>query len=270
MDETAESESGGNAEARSPRESIPSPGSIDLSRTALLLDVDGTLLDIAPTPAGVVVSPNLRSSLSDLLAGARGAVALVSGRTVASLDRLFRPLVMPAIGGHGAEMRPTPGQGVTKHAEAISEKLRRRIHDLGDADAGLLIEDKLHSVAVHYRLADLTETFLKNEIVKILAAEADGQFEIVLGKTVIEIKPVSFNKGSAVSELMTNPPFAGRTPLFIGDDTTDEAVFRILPSIGGRGYSVGRIMKGARATFASPQEVRAWLRRLASHGGKTT
>jgi trehalose 6-phosphate phosphatase len=241
-----------------------------MNRTALLLDVDGTLLDIAATPARVVVSPKLRSTLSDLLVKSGGAVALVSGRTIDTLDWLFAPLKPPAIGGHGAEMRIAASEAVSKRPLSISDALRRHLHQLADLDPRLLIEDKLHSVAVHYRLALQRETFLKSEVAKIVAAEPGGNVEILFGKAVIEIKPKEFNKGSAVGALMTYPPFAGRTPLFIGDDTTDETVFRILPDLAGRGYSVGRMMEGADGTFASPQAVRSWLQRLSTRAGQTT
>ena len=248
---------------------IPSPDSIDVTRTALLLDVDGTLLDIASTPDGTVVPAALAATLRDLLARSGGAVALVSGRTIATLDRLFAPLKLPAIGGHGAEMRLSGDGPVAQGRSApLSESLRRRLHALAEIDPRLLIEDKLHSVAVHYRLALQREDVLKQEVTAILAADPADEVESLFGKAVIEIKPKAFNKGTAVTALMTRPPFAGRTPLFIGDDTTDEAVFAILPDLAGSGYSVGRPMHGADGVFASPQDVRAWLAGLADHAGR--
>ena len=264
MDETMQR----GAEPHGKSGAPPSPDSIDMNRTALLLDVDGTLLDIAATPAGVVVSSTLRSTLSDLLAQSGGAVALVSGRTIDTLDRLFAPLKAPAIGGHGAELRPSAqDSALRRRPVSISDSLRRRLHALADIDPRLLVEDKLHSIALHYRLAFQQEAFLKTEVARLVAAETADHMEILFGKAVIEIKPKLFNKGSAVSELMTYPPFAGRTPLFIGDDTTDESVFEILPDLAGRGYSVGRTMTGADGTFASPQAVRSWLARLSTHAG---
>lgn len=247
----------------------PAPDSIDLDRTALLLDVDGTLLDIAATPDDVVVSSTLRATLSDLLAQSGGAVALVSGRTIDTLDRLFAPLKVPAIGGHGAEIRPSAQDSVLKRRPASTTgPLRRRLHALADLDPHLLVEDKLHSIALHYRLALQQEAFLKKEVARLVAAEGADNMEIIFGKAVIEIKPKQFNKGTAVSELMTYPPFAGRTPLFIGDDTTDESVFAILPDLAGTGYSVGRAMQGAEGIFESPEAVRSWLARLSAHAGR--
>lgn len=248
---------------------IPSPDSIDVTRTALLLDVDGTLLDIAPTPDGTVVPATLAATLRDLLAQLGGALALVSGRTIATLDRLFAPLTLPAIGGHGAEMRVSgDGPAAKGRSAPLSESLRRRLHALAEIDPRLLIEDKLQSIAVHYRLALQLEDVLKQKVTAILGSEPADDVEGLFGKAVIEIKPKTFNKGTAVTALMTCPPFAGRTPLFIGDDTTDEAVFAVLPDLAGLGYSVGRPMHGADGVFDSPHDVRTWLADLSAHAGR--
>jgi trehalose 6-phosphate phosphatase len=265
MDDTVQR----GVEPRRNSRAIPSPDSIDVARTALLLDVDGTLLDLASTPDGVVVPRPLASTLRDLLAQSGGAVALVSGRTIATLDRLFGPLAMPAIGGHGAEMRLSGDDPITKHRPApLGARLRRKLHALAGIDPRLLVEDKLHSVAVHYRLALQREDLLKREVEAIVAADRESEVESLFGKAVIEVKPKHFNKGTAVAELMTGEPFAGRTPLFIGDDTTDETVFAILPELGGYGFSVEREMEGADGVFESPQAVRAWLAALSDRAGE--
>lgn len=253
-------------EARRQSGAPPSPDSIDMNHTALLLDVDGTLIDIAATPGGVVVPPRLRSTLSDLLDGSGGALALVSGRTIESLDRLFAPLQAPVIGGHGAEIRPSARRpALHRRPAALSEPLRRQLQLLAEIDSRLLLEDKLHSIALHYRLAFQQEAFLKKEVAAMVSREPADTVEILFGKAVIEIKPKLFSKGSAVCELMTYGPFVGRTPLFIGDDTTDESVFRILPELSGLGYSVGRAMAGVHGTFRSPEHVRSWLALVSAH-----
>jgi trehalose 6-phosphate phosphatase len=250
-------------------EALPSPHTVDLRRTALLLDVDGTLLDIATTPAGVVVPETLRPTLRNLLALTGGAAALVSGRTIDMLDRLFAPLRLPAIGGHGAEMRLSADGPVVKcHPPVLSDALRERLQALSTLDPRLLVEDKLHSIAVHYRLALPRQAFIEKEIAAIVASDGEGEIEILSGKAVIEVKPRHFNKGSAVSELMTYRPFAGRIPFFFGDDTTDESVFAILPGFSGRGYSVGRPMEGAKGVIPSPAHVRSWLAELAADAGR--
>ena len=123
--------------------SIPSPDALDLSRTALLLDVDGTLLDLASKPADVDVPESLRVVLRDLIERSGGAVALVSGRTIETLDRLFSPLVAPAIGGHGAEMRIASDTAILKRSVVLGKSLRHSLHLLAQIDPHVLVEDKL-------------------------------------------------------------------------------------------------------------------------------
>jgi trehalose 6-phosphate phosphatase len=251
---------------RGKSKAIPPPHSVDLACTALLLDVDGTLIDIAPTPDSAVVPHTLAATLQDLLGHCAGAVALVSGRTIDTLDRLFAPLKMPVIGGHGAEIRLSGEQVISQqHPAPLSDALRRQLHALAEADPRLLIEDKLHSISVHYRLALQREDSIRSEVNAMVAADHESEAESLFGKAVIEVKPKHFNKGTAVTALMTHPPFAGRTPLFIGDDTTDEAVFAVLPDLAGAGYSVGRPMAGAAAIFDSPKTVRSWLAHLSQN-----
>jgi len=244
------------------------PGSGELGSVALLLDIDGTILDMAITPSTVIVSDSLRSSLRDLHARCGGALALVSGRLIGDIDTLFAPLRLPAIGGHGAEMRlssnnaPKPG-----HADAIGEGIRRRVAAIASADRRLIVEDKATSIAVHYRLAPELEQTLKSEIDETIADVAGESLEILHGKAAIEIKSRHYSKGTAVLEMMNNPPFRGRRPIFVGDDVTDVSVFKILPLFDGLGYAVERPMPGANGIFGSPAEVRDWLGSLCEAGG---
>lgn len=258
-----------STQAHSQSAALPSPEAIDMKRTTLLLDVDGTLLDIAATPACVVVPEDLRRILRRLLELSGGAVAFVSGRTIESLDRLFTPLYAPAVGGHGGEIRISPqGPKLQWHPAVLTEALRRQLHLLARIDPHVLVEDKSLSIALHYRGAIQQAAFLKKEVAAVLSREPSEEVEILLGKEVIEVKPKRFSKGSAVTELMTHPPFAGRTPLFIGDDTTDESVFAILPELAGLGYSVGKTVEGVQGTFRSPEHVRSWLARVALNSGR--
>ena len=236
-----------------------------MTTTALLLDVDGTLVDIAPTPVDVVVPPALLSVLAALTERANGAVALVSGRTVETIDRLFAPLVTSAIGGHGAEMRIADGAAVLQRPFLLNGALKEKLHRLAETDSRIIVEDKTHSMALHYRLAPEHEALLKDGVNEIVAD--DGDIEVLAGKSVIDVKSKLFSKGSAVTELMACEPFAGRTPIFIGDDTTDESVFAVLPELGGIGYSVGRSIEGASGTFGSPRDVRDWLTEIARQNG---
>jgi trehalose 6-phosphate phosphatase len=240
---------------------LPGPG--DLGSVALLLDVDGTILDTAITPDSVVVPASLRLSLKLLQAKTGGALALVSGRLIRNLDALFAPLRLPAIGGHGAEMRLS-GNDVTlaPHAAIIGGSLQKLVEDTVASDSRIILENKGSSLALHYRLAPQIEQTLKSKIAEIILQVGVQDIEVMHGKAVIEIKPANFNKGEAVREMMKNPPFAHRKPVFVGDDTTDESVFKVLPMLGGIGYSVERFIPGVDGTFDSPHDVRCWLAHL--------
>ncbi len=245
---------------------LPNPD--DLESTALLLDIDGTILDVAITPGSVVVSDALRSSLKELHRKCGGALALVSGRLIRDIDTLFAPLHLPAIGGHGAEMRlSAEAPTYARYADPISDSLRKLVKAAASADPRVIVEDKTTSLAVHYRLAPKMEETLKTKIAAIVSRMGVQNLEVLHGKAVIEIKSSHFSKGTAVQELMKNPPFHGRKPIFVGDDTTDVSVFKILPALGGTGYSVERFMPGANGIFGSPHEVRSWLGSLCEREG---
>jgi trehalose 6-phosphate phosphatase len=242
--------------------------SFEFSENAILLDIDGTLLDLAPTPGGVNVPPTLPRHLRRLCELVGGALALVSGRPLSDLDRIFGPAVFPAIGGHGAEIRPgaKADLSINRDTPLLEERMRRALVGLGGK--GVLVEDKGYSIALHYRRAPEYGPELSRAVDAIVSGLPSGSYEVLPGKAVIEVKPTGFNKGTAVLELMQLPPFAGRRPLFIGDDITDEAVFAILPEVEGTGLSVGREIEGAKGMFESPADVREWLRRLAKRDNK--
>lgn len=236
---------------------------LDLAHSALLLDVDGTILDIAPMPNQVIVPPPLLGTLAELHRRTDGALALVSGRRIDNLDLLFHPLRLPAIGGHGAESRRTRDGEIELNALAApGRELKFRIAALARHNPDLIFEDKVSSIALHYRRAPEEEPFLRVQIAAIMAHEPPGEFDAIWGKSVVEIKPTVFSKGRAVAAIMLQPPFLDRKPVFVGDDTTDLSVFRILERVGGHGFAVGRPMAGAIGTFDSPQEVRNWLASL--------
>lgn len=237
--------------------------SLDLRAVAILLDVDGTILDIAPTPHAVHVPDDLLRTLS--LVGERtdGAMALVSGRPIADLDLIFAPLRLPAIGGHGAEIRPDPLQEhYEQRATALDRSLKQRLMDIARRYEGVATEDKGYSLALHYRLALEQGLNVVDDVFRVCKGYPPETFELLTGKAVIEVKSVGFNKGSAVRELMTYPPFAGRAPIFIGDDVTDEAAFEVVPDFNGFAISVGRKVPGVDAVFRAPEDVRRWLDRI--------
>lgn len=237
----------------------------DLSRFALLLDIDGTLLDIAPTPQAVVMPPTLRQTLASLRQLARGALALVSGRLISDIDSLFTPLRLPAVGGHGAELRPHgEGDTVDQRAFSLERNLREELTAIAMRHPGVIVEDKGSSIALHYRTAPKVGLALIHDIKHAFEARNDPSLELLSGKAVLEIKHRGYNKGTGVRELMSHPPFNGRRPIFVGDDKTDEFAFAVMPEFDGIAVSVGRRISWVGDCFNSPTEVRAWLERLAA------
>jgi len=246
-------------------ETVPVPRSLvsHLSETAVLLDIDGTLLDLAPTPREVWVPPGLAKTLHRLHQRTNGALALVSGRSLNDIDLIFAPDQFPAVGGHGAEMRlQADSEAVAVHAPPLDKELKRRLAAIARLSPGILLEDKGYSLALHYRLAPHAEKAIYAAVSLIRADLPNAPIEVLPGKCVCEIKHSGFNKATGVVELMTHEPFKGRRPIFIGDDVTDESVFAMMPDFGGLSFSVGRRAKGVVGHFDDPGEVREWLARL--------
>jgi trehalose 6-phosphate phosphatase len=241
------------------------PNPLHLHRIAILLDVDGTLLDIAPTPHEVQVPETLRRTLAVVCDAVNGALALVSGRPLADLDVIFAPLKLPAIGGHGAEIRPIASGGtIDRRAPPLDPKLKQTLREIAARYPGVMVEDKGYSIALHYRSAPKSRGALARDVEQACGDRGGRSIEMLGGKAVIEIKAAGINKGTAVRELMTHAPFAGRTPIFIGDDKTDEHAFAVMPEFNGIAMSVGRRLSGSDDHFESPAEVRRWLERIAS------
>ncbi len=234
-----------------------------LDQCAILLDIDGTLLDLAPTPREVWVPPGLAKTLNGLLDKTAGALALVSGRSLNDIDLIFAPEQYPAVGGHGAEMRvAADSEAVATHAPPMDKELKRRLAAIAKLSPGILLEDKGYSLALHYRLALHAEKAIYAAVSLIRADLPNAPIEVLPGKCVCEIKHSGFNKATGVLELMSHEPFRGRCPIFIGDDVTDETVFAILPDLGGLAFSVGRRATGVADHFDEPRDVREWLARL--------
>jgi trehalose 6-phosphate phosphatase len=230
---------------------------------AFLLDIDGTILDIAATPAQVRVPNSLRETLARLDRLSGGALALVSGRSLLDIDRIFAPLRLAAIGGHGAELRPAKQAApVAGRAAPLPSELRQRLAGVAALGTGIIVEDKGYSLALHYRLAPNLKDAVENAVAAICAKAPAGMLDVLPGKAVIEIKRIGFEKGAAVRELMRHPPFAGRRALFVGDDVTDASVFAVLPEFGGVGFSVGRLFPEVAGCFPAPRDVRKWLAQI--------
>ena len=237
--------------------------SIDLDRIALLLDVDGTLLDFASTPREVFVPATLREALRCLLERTGGALALVSGRPIEELDLLFAPLQLPAAGGHGAEFRLSSiGEIDRGGAAPLGKEIKRELATIAGIGPGIILEDKTSSLAIHYRLAPEREDMVRHAVLAICEA-VGSDVEVLPGKYVFEVKSAGYNKGTAVRHLMAHAPFKSRRPVFLGDDTTDEAAIAVMPEFDGIGISVGRKMPGATTCLDAPQDVRTWLQELA-------
>jgi trehalose 6-phosphate phosphatase len=232
--------------------------------TALFLDIDGTLLDLARTPDRVKVPRELLQALEKLAHQLSGALAFVSGRSLESVDRLFAPFMPAAIGAHGGEIRGIDGQ-VTRSAP-LPDSVREVFAGLAENIPGLLLEDKRCAVALHYRLAPEAQPVLVTAMEKHARLFEAQKIHILYGKSVIEARPQGVDKGTAVTTLSRQKPFAGRTILFGGDDATDLDVLRILPRLGGRGFSVGKRLPGAEHVFESPRAVRQWLAKTAEAG----
>jgi trehalose 6-phosphate phosphatase len=227
-------------------------------RAALLLDMDGTLVDLAPTPDAVVVPTGLTETLTSLRHGLGGALAIVTGRPIETVDRLFGSAPGAVAGEHGGAIRHRAG-AATERPDLPSpppswleaaENLRRRF-------PGAVLERKARGFALHYRQApearDVFHSVLR-ALVDTLPA-----FELHPAHMLWEIRPHGADKGRAVAALMRNAPFAGRLPIFIGDDVTDEDGMREARNRGGAGYRVD-------AAFRDPDGVRDWLRRSAERG----
>ncbi|WP_422366361.1 trehalose-phosphatase [Pelagibius sp.] len=233
-----------------------------LTRYALFLDVDGTLLPIAERPDQVRVPFSLLGTLHHLRDGFLGALALVSGRAIADLDALFEPLALPAAGVHGLELRHSDGHCCRSSNESLLEPLRTPLRAFAERTPGLLLEDKGLSLALHYRLAPEREAEVARRIDELLGGSLPD-LEVTQGKMVFEVKPSGCNKGTAIGAFMEEPPFSGRKPIFLGDDITDEDGFVAVNRLDGISVKVGET-GASQAKHRLPNEaaVHSWLAQL--------
>lgn len=233
-----------------------------LTRYALFLDVDGTLLPIVERPDQVQVPYSLLEILHRLRDGFLGALALVSGRAIADLDALFEPLTLPAAGVHGLELRRSDGRWFRNSNESLLEPLRRPLIGFAEKTPGLLLEDKGLSLALYYRLAPDREAEVARRIDELLG-DILPDLEVTQGKMVFEVKPSGCNKGTAIGAFMDEPPFSGRKPIFLGDDITDEHGFVAVNRFDGISVKVGG-MGASQAQHRLPNEaaVHSWLAQL--------
>ena len=232
---------------------------------ALFLDVDGTLLDFAERPDAVRVDRELGDLLANLQAACAGALALISGRPVSEIDRLFAPLRLAVAGQHGIERRDA--RGVMHHyafGGARLQRAARALHALVAEHPALLLEEKESSLALHYRQAPQLAEIAHRAALSAARGLGAG-FELIAGKLVYELKPGGRDKGLAIDDFMTEVPFARRVAVFVGDDTTDEFGFETVNRIGGLSVKVGPGPSVARWRLADAAAVREWLSAYVSY-----
>jgi trehalose 6-phosphate phosphatase len=220
---------------------------------ALFLDFDGTLVDIAPEPGAVTVPSSLVPMLGDLQDYLGGAIAVVSGRPIAELDRFLAPLQLAAAGIHGVEHRTADGV-LTRAAALPLQEVEAVAAALVALHPALLVEHKQASIAVHYRGAPHLEAECTAAMQQ--AVDRSPGLALLRGKMVVEAKPGGASKGDAIEQFLRETPFAGRTPVFIGDDVTDEAGFSTVQRLGGLGVKVGEGPTVARRRLADPGALR--------------
>ncbi len=224
--------------------------------TAVFLDFDGTLVDLAPTPDGVRLEPGVVEALALLAERHGGALALISGRPVAQIDAMLAPLSLPVAGVHGVERRGADGALHVAPTRDVSPVLACA-QSLARRHPGLLVEQKRGAVALHYRLG----AALEQRCLREMTAGVQACPGILLwhGKMVLEAKPAATDKGGAIAAFMGEAPFAGRRPVFAGDDTTDEAGFAYVQQVGGQGVKVGSGPSAATLRLDSPGALRTAL-----------
>ena len=238
---------------------------------ALFLDFDGTLVELAPTPEAIEIPPALVPLLGDLRDQLGGALAVVSGRQIDSIDRFLAPLRLPAAGEHGVQRRDAEGRMQEQRAPDLVPILDIA-NELARVHEGLLVERKHAAIALHYRLAPQLEAVCRDAMSRAIAH--DPMLELMHGKFVFEVKPSGVNKGVAIDAFMAEAPFAGRVPVFLGDDTTDESGFAVVQPRGGVAVKVGSGTSLALHRLESPLAVYEWLVQardlLAARSGKET
>jgi len=229
---------------------------------AYFLDLDGTLLDLAPTPDMIRVDSALPLLLSDLQRACAGAVALISGRSLADLDLRLGLPDLPKAGQHGLERRDAAGR-IWRHASPpqARQAILAALAPLLSRHSGLLLEDKGLSLALHYRQAPELASHV-HQLMRRLVAEIDEDLVVQAGKCIVEVKPAGVHKGTAISEYLAEAPFCGRRPVFIGDDKNDEDGFAVVNQHDGISIGVGAGTAHARYRLPDVMAVRSWLAKV--------
>ena len=231
---------------------------------ALFLDFDGTLVDIADRPDAIIVDPALPDLLRAVSARLSGALAVVSGRPIAEIDRFLHDAVTPVAGLHGVERREVAGDiRIGEVPDALIAEARETLTAFAAAHDGVLLEDKQVGLVLHYRLAPDRQADCE-ALTGSIAQASGGRLVVQPGKMVSELKAKGHHKGQAVEAFLAIPPFRGRTPVFVGDDITDEAAFAVVNDLDGISIRVGS-QDGTLARYVAGgvDDIRRWLHRLA-------
>jgi trehalose 6-phosphate phosphatase len=226
---------------------------------AWFFDIDGTLVEIASLPSRIIVHDELLRAIARLHVLTGGAVSLITGRAISDVDRIFDMPEISVAGQHGLEVRVAGGD-ITSHP-VPEEALRPLRGELSSAIArhpGLVAEFKGMSIALHYRMAPALGSY-SHRLLRALGEKYAPEFVIQKGKRVVELKPAGADKGEVIRRLMMTEPFAGRTPVFVGDDLTDEAGFAIVNELSGHSIKVGPGPTCARFRLRTVTQVREWL-----------
>lgn len=228
-------------------------------RPALFLDLDGTLLEFSATPDTVELTPRFRRVLERLDRIEHGAVAFVSGRTIATLDRLLAPHRFALAGVHGSQRRASDGRMAPLELDqSVLGPIRTSLERFAAKHDGAFVEDKGISLALHYRRAPE----LRDAVAQFafeLAQALPPTLSLLEGDHVLEIRPGSADKGAAIRDFMQEPPFVGRTPVFVGDDVTDEAGFEVVNALGGVSVKVNHGPSAAKWRLPDVAAVLSWL-----------
>lgn len=226
---------------------------------AWFFDIDGTLVEIASTPWGIVVDDDMPKLMRRLNAYAGGAVALVTGRAIDAVDDLLPLPAMPIAGQHGLEVRTATGKRLIHAREADNlAHVRELLEAAVQRHPALILEHKGLSLALHYRDAPRLAGY-SHRLMRLLLRTYLPDFDIQKGKRVVELKPAGKDKGIAIRELMMDAPFAGRVPVFVGDDVTDEIAFRTANEMGGHSIKIGSGSTDARWRLGDVVSLRRWL-----------
>jgi trehalose 6-phosphate phosphatase len=237
---------------------LPHPPQIDTHASALFLDIDGTLLDLKDHPEDVRADRTLLNVLAAVADQMGGALALVSGRSLKEIDRIFCPKIFVASGEHGAETRDHDGRVSSNSVSRVEAAVKEEIRAFAQSN-GLLMEDKHHGVALHYRQNPLCESACRELMRSVLSDLPDG-YRLIDGKMVFEITRCMHNKGNAVKNILDLGPFRGRSPVYVGDDVTDEDAFQVANDLAGISVRVGQNgSTAARYAIGDVRAVHKWL-----------